>query len=225
MLCAITGHEMGPSPTDSRPLRQARVAATLLGLALIAFVIIATQLGSQDTGYSPLTDSMSRLGERGVPGGAVFDIALAIVALALGLGAAVIIFTSRPLHATGMWIGLSAGFLLAAALVPTGNSLSPLTSFHRGFTAGALAALVLAALAASRLDSAARAWRQLAVASAVVGWAGLAGLVAGIGLLVPGFPAGLWERFLFGLTLVWAEALLSLFAYSGPPRSAANAAS
>jgi hypothetical protein len=164
------------------------IAALGLPASVTAVVVVSARLTAGQTGYDPVHSSLSRLGAAGRPGARAFAVALAGVAVAL--------LVASPSAARGRLAGASlaaAGvLLLLAAAVPVGRGVDADTAFHRACVGACLAALVLAAVIESRR----------------LGWVALAIFAAGLGLLVPGFPAGIWERLLFGLLLVWVEVVL-----------------
>jgi hypothetical protein len=199
-----------------------RIAAGLLGASLISLGVGVVLLGEHRAGYEPLRDSVSLLGKPGELGSGLFDILMASVAMALMLGGGVCLMTGFP-RAIGAAISVSGALLLLAAAVPTAGSPTPATLFHRACTGGCLSALVVAALATSRARGSGARLPRLRRASAVIGWSGAAGLLLGIGLLLPGFPGGLWERFLFGLNLAWVEGFLLYLGCGSAIRPAASA--
>ena len=176
-------------------------SAVLLALATLSVAGISAWLGSVRADYRPMVMSMSVLGERGSDRAGLFNAALGLLGGALFL-AGVAVGRRRP----GAWIALAGVVIVALALVPIDPGASGVTLVHRSLTACALVSLVVAVFTG---------------AGGAVRWLALVGLLLGAGLLVDGFPGGLWERAMFVLLLGWVEIYLVACARN----SAASAAS
>jgi hypothetical protein len=152
--------------------------------------------------YDPIHRSVSRLAAIGVPGGSVMDAAIAF----LGVSLVSMAIAMR----WGRTDGLPAVAVLVAGLSFVGASIirldppSPATA-HRAFTAVALLGLTLAPLSVWLSQPRPGSDPTYRRASGLIGLLALIGLVGVTGLLVEGFPGGLWERAMAGLTLGWIE--------------------
>lgn len=178
-------------------------ATAILGPLIAAAASLA--LGPLNPGYDPITVSVSRLAAKGAPGAALMDVSIALLgtsllALSLGIWWA----AGKAARTVATLVAIAGVSFLVATLIQIDPAAPETVARHRGASGVALASLVLAVLAGARtptLDGPSRRYSRICL---MIGVVALATLLSGIGLLVDGFPGGLWERALAILTLGWA---------------------
>ena len=164
--------------------------------------VIVTLVGWTRIGYDPAWQSVSQLAVGSDSAAVVVDATIALLGIALiGLGAA-LRRTDRSQSFAALLLGAAGLSLLVAAVVKRDPHDPVRLGLHRGFVAIALISLALAPLAFSR--------HERAGGSALRLWSLTAGALLSTALLlsplllrIHRFPAGAFERTVFGIALAW----------------------
>jgi Protein of unknown function (DUF998) len=156
-------------------------------------------------GYNPMTRTISRLAEPGLPAAFAVELAIAVVgvallALAIGLG---------PGSTGGRaLLAVAAGGLLVAAAIRLDPASAPATAEHRLATTVAMLGLTGAPLAFASSLRRRVGWAAYARVSFAFGAAEVAVLLVGLALLSTAFAEwGAWERCFLALAMGWVVLL------------------
>ncbi len=173
-------------------------ALGIVAPALAAPVVLLA--GLLTPGYDPLTRTISRLAEPGLPASAAVGLAIFTVGAAmLGLAAAM-----GPGAAAGrVMLGCAGASLMLAADVPLNPASMQATTVHRAATAVAMLSLTGAPLVFARALRRRDGWSGYGPLSFGLGVAMVVVLLVGMALLPTTFAVGAWERCFLALPLAW----------------------
>ena len=168
-----------------------RVARALGMTAPIVAAGLVLAGGRMTPGYDPLTRTISRLAEPGLPGALAVELAIGLVGVALLALSIVLGSGSWPGRALLAVAGVA---LLVAAVIRLDPSSASATTAHRVATLIAMLALAGAPFAFARYGR----------VSVAVGLAEVGMLLVGLALLPTTFAAwGAWERCFLALPMAW----------------------
>jgi Protein of unknown function (DUF998) len=180
------------------PVKRVIGVLGILAPALAALVVLLA--GLLTPGYDPLTRTISRLAEPGLPTSAavgltIFMVGAAILALAAALGPGAL--------AGRVMLGCAGTSMILAAAVPLNPGSPQATTVHRIATAFAMLALTGSPLVLAPPLRRRDGWGRYGPLSFGLGAAAVAVLLVGLALLPTAFALGAWERCFLGLPMVW----------------------
>jgi hypothetical protein len=184
------------------------LAAAALGIlaapVAAALVLIAAWL---TPGYDPVSRTISRLAEPGLPAAYAVDLAICLVGVA-GLGLALTLGPGSTLGRS--LLGAAGPALIVAAAIHLDPASGPATTEHRVATTVAMLALVGAPLAFASSLRLRTGWLAYGRISFVFGVAEVGALLVALALLPTAFAGwGAWERSFLALPMAWMVILAS----------------
>jgi hypothetical protein len=181
-----------------------RVAAGLAVAGPLAAGAASLVVARMNPTYDPIHKSVSRLASIGAPGGNEMDAAIAFLGVSL-IAMTIAMRWGRRDGLPAVAVLVAGASFVGAAIIRL-DPANPATALpHRALTAVALLGLTLAPLSVWLSQPRLKSDSTYRRASGLIGLLALIGLVFAAGLQFEGFPGGLWERAMAGLTLGWIE--------------------